>query len=75
VRELVQNNPKRRKDFEMAGVTSALRHICEWHGGMPVSPGGPGRVPEYHSGAGEDDMHILEEAKEVLGYLEHGVMY
>jgi hypothetical protein len=51
-----------------------LRHICEWHGGVPVSPGET-RVHEYHSVAGLDDKHIQEEAKEALGFLEHGMLY
>lgn len=72
VLELVRNNPKRRKDIIDAGIVSTLRHICEWSGGLTMSPGG--RSLQHHSsGALEDDRDTIDNARLALDWLEHGI--
>jgi len=66
VLELARTNPRRRKELIDAGIVSTLRHICEWTGGVSVSPGG--RMAHIL----DDDKDVVDKARTALDWLEHG---
>lgn len=70
VLELARNHPKRRKDIIDAGIASTLQHICEWGGGLSLSPGGR-TLHGPHAGAVEDDKDVIEVARTALEWLDH----
>jgi hypothetical protein len=72
VLELARTNPKKRKEIADAGIVSTLRHICDWTGGVTISPGG--RTAAHH-GVMEDDKDVIDQARMALDWLEHGEVY
>jgi hypothetical protein len=69
VLELTRTDPKRsRREFSEAGITSTLRHICEWTGGVGVSPTGRG---QHWNMFIEDDREVVDQARQALSLLEH----
>ena len=64
--ELIRANPQRRQEFQDAGITSTLRHMCDRSGAASLSPGGrAGHVAE-------DDKKVIEIAREAVDLLDHG---
>jgi hypothetical protein len=74
---LVKSNPRTRQQIIEAGIGSTLRHISEWGGGLAMSPGGTRMLQGHatHSVLVEDDKYIVNEARQVLDFLEHDDVY
>ncbi|KAJ7590838.1 ARM repeat-containing protein [Mycena floridula] len=70
--ELARNHPERRKVLADAGIVSTLHHICEWGGGMSLSPGGRPMSLSGHPIVAED-RDLIDQAKLALDWLEHTV--
>lgn len=70
VLHLIRGNPHRRREFHDAKISSTLRHMCDWSGGVGLSPGGRGH------GTGhlvvEDDKVVIDLAREAVDWLDHG---
>jgi len=68
---LIRANPQRRQEFQDTGIISTLRHMCDWSGGVSISPGG--RMLGHHHFI-EDDKEVIDLAREALDRLDHGDM-
>jgi len=66
---LIRANPQHRQEFQDTGIISTLRHICDWNGGVSISPGG--RMLGHHLIV-EDDKEVIDLAREALDRLDHG---
>lgn len=66
---LIRANPQRRQEFQDTGIISTLRHMCDWNGGVSISPGG--RMLGHHHVV-EDDKEVINFAREALDRLDHG---
>lgn len=64
VRELIRANPQRRQEFQDAGITSTLRHMCDRSGAASLSPGG--------RTVAEDEKQVIVIAREAVDWLDHG---
>ncbi|KAJ8522891.1 hypothetical protein ONZ45_g602 [Pleurotus djamor] len=61
--EIARSSAANRKEIIDAGIVMTLRHICEWTGGVPVSPSG-GRTSLHP--VIEDDKFVVELARQAL---------
>lgn len=68
VSALICANPKRRQEFQEAGIISTLRHMCDWSGGVSLSPGG--RMSGHHHVI-EDDKEVIGRARQAVEWLDH----
>jgi hypothetical protein len=67
--ELAQTDTKRaRIEMGSAGITSTLRHMCDWPGAISFSPGG--RTGGLHV-SGEEDKDVINQARQALDWLEN----
>ncbi|KAG1827372.1 armadillo-type protein [Suillus subaureus] len=65
---LVQSNIRRKHELTEAGITSTLRHMCDWTAGVSVSMSPGGRHQRIHM---DDDKEAVKLARSVLDLLEH----
>jgi hypothetical protein len=56
VLQLIRVSSEHRQELQDAGIISTLRHMCDWSGGVSLSPGG--RMSGHH--------HVIEDDKEVI---------
>lgn len=65
---LVQSNIRRKHELTEAGITTTLRHMCDWTAGVSVSMSPGGR---HHRIRMDDDKEAAKLARSVLDVLEH----
>lgn len=68
VLQLIRANLHRRQEFHDTGIISTLRHMCDWSGGVSLSPGG--RMVGHH--VVEDDKEVIDLARQAVEWLDHG---
>lgn len=66
---LIRTGPPRRQEFHDTGIISTLRHMCDWSGGVSLSPGG--RMSGSHHVI-EDDKEVINLARQAVDWLDHG---
>ena len=67
---LIRGKPQCRQELQDTGIISTLRHMCDWGGGVSISPGG--RMLGHHHHVVEDDKEVIDAAREALDRLDHG---
>ncbi|KAG1731944.1 ARM repeat-containing protein [Suillus lakei] len=67
---LVQSNIRRKQELAEAGITSTLRHMCDWTAGVSASMSPGGRHHRIHM---DDDKEAAKLARSVLDLLEHNI--